>query len=450
MNLKKDDPFIVLRRQAEKILHGREAEETDPDLAELLYDLEVHHVELELQNEELRQTQGELEASRDEYYSLFDSAPVGFVTISAKGLISQVNNTFEKTLSPSARALMGMAFSSLIHPEDTAKYSSLLKSLARSRKGLVELRMKGGEGLIYVRIDASARHEADGVFSSWHFAVTDITKQKEAEAALKKARDELELRVRERTDELENVNAMLRESNRKFEELNKDLQDFAFVASHDLQEPLRKVQTFGDILAKKCENSLDEASRDYVKRMQSAAARMKKLLDSLLLYSRVTTKAAQAKPTDLEQCVREALSDLEIMIEEKNARVEVGDLPTVMADPVQMVQLFQNLIGNALKYSPGGHAPHVRIYSREPGDGKWVHEIVVGDSGIGFEDKHGEKIFLPFQRLHGRSSEYEGVGMGLAICKKIVERHGGSITAKSEVGKGSTFIVTLPGNKAAR
>ena len=271
-----------------------------------------------------------------------------------------------------------------------------------------------------------------------------LLRLKDMEEALRKSKDELELRVQERTSELEEANAKLKRVNRRLEELNKELQDFAFVASHDLQEPLRKVETFGDILAKKCENSLDEASRDYVKRMQSAAARMKKLLDSLLLYSRVTTKAAQAKPTDLEQCVREALSDLEIMIEEKNARVEVGDLPTVMADRVQMVQLFQNLIGNALKYSPGGQAPHVRIYSREPGDGKGVHEIVVEDSGIGFEEKHGEKIFLPFQRLHGRSSEYEGVGMGLAICKKIVGRHGGKITARSISGSGSKFIVTLP------
>jgi light-regulated signal transduction histidine kinase (bacteriophytochrome) len=259
-----------------------------------------------------------------------------------------------------------------------------------------------------------------------------------------KSRDELELRVKDRTAELERGNTNLRRTNRRLKELNKELQDFTYAASHDLQEPLRKIQIFGDILAKKWENLLDEASRDYIKRMQRAAARMKTLLDSLLLYSRVTTKAERAKPTNLEECVREALSDLEIMIEEKNARVKVGDLPTVMGDQGQMVQLFQNLIGNALKYSPGGQAPHVRIYSREPGDGEGVHEIVVEDSGIGFEDKHGEKIFLPFQRLHGRSSEYEGVGMGLAICKKIVERHGGTITARSELNKGSTFIVTLP------
>jgi signal transduction histidine kinase len=164
----------------------------------------------------------------------------------------------------------------------------------------------------------------------------------------------------------------------------------------------------------------------------------------------VTTKAERAKPTDLERCVREALSDLEVIIEEKNARVEVDDLPRVMGNRVQMVQLFQNLIGNALKYLRDGEPPHVRIYSRQAGDDKDAYEIIVEDNGIGFEEKYLDRIFLPFQRLHGRSGKYEGVGMGLAICKKIVERHGGEITAKSELGKGSTFIVTLPAGKETR
>jgi signal transduction histidine kinase len=131
---------------------------------------------------------------------------------------------------------------------------------------------------------------------------------------------------------------------------------------------------------------------------------------------------------------------------EKNAVVGVGDLPTVKADPVQMAQLFQNLIGNALKFNRDGEAPHVKIHAKEVGGG---YEIYVEDDGIGFDEKYLDKIFLPFQRLHGRSGNYEGVGMGLAICKKIVERHGGKITARSEPGRGSTFIVTLPANRNA-
>jgi signal transduction histidine kinase len=132
------------------------------------------------------------------------------------------------------------------------------------------------------------------------------------------------------------------------------------------------------------------------------------------------------------------------MVKEKNARLEVGDFPTVKADRVQMIQLFQNLIGNALKFAREGEAPHVKIHEDEVAGANAIYEICVEDDGIGFEEKYLEKIFLPFQRLHGRSSEYEGVGRGLAICIKIVERHGGKITARSKLGKGSTFIVTLP------
>jgi signal transduction histidine kinase len=247
--------------------------------------------------------------------------------------------------------------------------------------------------------------------------------------------------------ELEKSNSELAKYNIQLKDLNQELQDFAFVASHDLNEPLRKIRAFGDMVTKRLADFKDEESKDYLKRMQTAAARMQSLLDSLLSYSRVTTKANPIKKTGLTRSVKEALSNLEILIREKNAVVGIGDLPTVTADPVQMTQLFQNLIGNALKFHRDGEAPHVKIQSRKVGD---AYEIYVEDNGIGFDEKYLDKIFQPFQRLHGRSSGYEGVGMGLAICKKIVERHGGKISAKSELGKGSTFIVSLPANRKAR
>jgi light-regulated signal transduction histidine kinase (bacteriophytochrome) len=229
--------------------------------------------------------------------------------------------------------------------------------------------------------------------------------------------------------------------------MNQELQDFSFIASHDLQEPLRKVRTLGDMVAARSGDSLDEVSRDYIKRMQPALEKMQQLLDSLLVYSRVTTVTEPKKKTDLRKSVEAALSNLELLIAENNARVEVGELPLVDADEQQMVQLFQNLIGNAVKFKKKGEIPRIKIYTQKAKNANGFYNIYVEDNGTGFEERYLDKIFLPFQKLYSRSSDYPGVGMGLAICKKILARHGGQITATSEAGKGSTFMFTLPYEK---
>jgi light-regulated signal transduction histidine kinase (bacteriophytochrome) len=227
----------------------------------------------------------------------------------------------------------------------------------------------------------------------------------------------------------------------RLEQSNRDLQDFASIASHDLQEPLRKVKSFGDRLMAKFGASLGVEGKDYIERMQAAAHRMQSLIDGLLGYSRVTTRARPHVSVDLNGIVREVLTDLETRIEETGGRVEVGPLPTIDADPSQMRQLFQNLIGNALKFH-GDDKPVVHITSFPCSNGFCL--VQVKDNGIGFDEKYAEKIFAPFLRLHGRSSQYKGTGMGLAICKKIVERHEGAIAAASKQGEGATFTVTLP------
>jgi signal transduction histidine kinase len=239
---------------------------------------------------------------------------------------------------------------------------------------------------------------------------------------------------------------------KKLERSNKELQDFASVASHDLQEPLRKIQAFSDRLRSRCAGGLDDQGRDYLDRIQNAAGRMHTLINDLLTYARVATKARPFVSTDLVSITREVVSDLEARIEQVNGRVEVGELPSVEADPLQVRQLMQNLIGNSLKYNRPDVPPVVSIYSHhlsEPssatpaGSSGPYCQILVEDNGIGFEEIYSEKIFTIFQRLHGRT-EYEGTGVGLAVCRKIVERHGGTITARSTPGKGSTFTVTLP------
>lgn len=250
------------------------------------------------------------------------------------------------------------------------------------------------------------------------FSLMDVTKRKRAE------------------EELQDYTKKLQESNRA-------LQDFASIASHDMQEPLRKIISFGDQLKVRCGDGLGDTGRDYLDRMQKAAKRMQTLLQALLDYSRVSSKAEPSRPVDLNELIRDVIDDLEVRITETAGTVEVGALPTLEADPHQMRQLFQNLIGNALKFHREGEKPVVRIYCR-PADHGQSCAIVVEDNGIGFDEQYADRIFAPFHRLHGRSSQYEGTGMGLAICKKIVERHGGTITARSMLNQGSTFIISLP------
>ena len=240
---------------------------------------------------------------------------------------------------------------------------------------------------------------------------------------------------------------------RRLEESNRGLDEFAYVASHDLQEPLRKIRMFGDRLRTKFAESLDQDGLDYLDRMINASKRMQNLINALLSYSRLTTKTKLLMPVDLAEITTEALSNLEARIEASGGTVQVEDLPTIEADRQQMLQLIQNLLGNALKFHQEGVPPQVKISSRTlpskrkprgtgvPRNGRC--EIRVEDNGIGFNEKYIGRIFSPFQRLHGRS-EYEGVGMGLAICRKIVEQHRGRITATSTPGVGSTFVVTLP------
>ena len=230
---------------------------------------------------------------------------------------------------------------------------------------------------------------------------------------------------------------------------NAELENFARVASHDLQEPLRKVQAFGDRLQAKYSAQIGPEGLDFLARMLGAAARMQSLIEGLLMFSRVSTRAQPFARVDLNEVVREVLADLEVRIAETDTCVQVDTLPIVQAEPLQMRQLFQNLLGNALKFHRSGVSPELRVSASEqaikPPAMPRVdfYEITIEDNGIGFEEKYVDRIFGIFQRLHGRN-EYEGSGVGLAICRKIVEYHGGAITARSQPGVGTRFIFTLP------
>ncbi|MEL7037255.1 MAG: response regulator [Cyanobacteria bacterium J06592_8] len=280
-------------------------------------------------------------------------------------------------------------------------------------------------------------------------AVDYITKPFHEQEVLARIKSHVQLKkmeahLRAEIEQRQRTVQELQSLTKRLEISNQELQDFAYVSSHDLQEPLRKIQTFGDRLKSTCQDSLNDKGLDYLERMLNAASRAQTLINDLLAFSRITTKAKPFEAVNLSQVLEEVLSDLEIRIEETGAKLEIDSLPMIDADALQMRQLLQNLISNALKFQPEGNIPSIQIRSRQylQNGQEWC-EIQIVDNGIGFEEKYTDRIFQIFQRLYGRST-YEGTGIGLAICRKIAERHSGTLTAKSQPNQGATFIFTLP------
>ncbi|MBI4384729.1 MAG: PAS domain S-box protein [Nitrospinae bacterium] len=274
-----------------------------------------------------------------------------------------------------------------------------------------------------------------------------VAERERIEKAQQRARVNLEKLVSERTRELFLANRTLQQFADELKRSNGELQAFAATASHDLQEPLRKIKIFGEMLEKDYASTLGEKGADCLKRMTAACRRMQQFIADLLEYSRITAKAQPFESIDLNNTVSDVLADLEGRLAESGGTVIVEGLPSLDADPFQMRQLFQNLIANALKFRKEGVPPVVTLTSQRLAGGIW--EIAVEDNGIGFDEKHGDRIFRPFERLHGRSA-FEGTGMGLAICQKIACRHNGGIAAKSVPLEGARFMVRLPEKQAPR
>jgi signal transduction histidine kinase len=249
--------------------------------------------------------------------------------------------------------------------------------------------------------------------------------------------------------ESERFAQQMQEHAKKLERSNRELQEFAYVASHDLQEPLRKIEAFGDRLARRHAKQLPEEGQMFIERMQNAAARLRRLISDLLSYSRVVSKASPFTKCNLSEILAGVVSDLQIRIEESKAEIVADPLPTIEADPTQMGQLFQNLIANSLKFRKADVAPQIRIsarlneFERVIGLPEPFVTITLEDNGIGFDNQYKEQIFKIFQRLHGRL-EYEGTGIGLATCRKIVDRHRGSLDASGVPGQGATFTIEIP------
>jgi PAS domain S-box-containing protein len=374
--------------------------------------------------------QAKLLRAKEEWERTFDSVPDLIGIVDNQHRIIRANRELAKRLGLTPEQCVGLHCYEAVHGSDRPpEFCPHTRTLTDGLQHNAEVHEKrlGGDFLV----STTPLMDQNGAMIGTVHVARDISERKQMEDELRKSRDELESKVKERTEELQRS--------------NQALQDFAFIASHDLQEPLRKVISFGDLLKVNCRGSLGQTGNDCLNRMLDATNRMRSLLDGLLEYSRVTTTPGAFREVNLGDIVREVLSDLEVRIKKTGGEVKVGELPAIKADPTQMRLLFQNLIGNALKFHKKGVKPLVEVRSAVTGQGL---QIVVEDNGIGFEEQYIDRIFAPFQRLHNRSSQYEGTGMGLAICKKIVERHGGNLTARSKPEVGTSFIILFPGENA--
>ena len=365
--------------------------------------------------------------NEERFRVLFEEAPVAYHEIDARGIVRRVNRVECELLGFRPEEMLGRQVWEFVPPEEQGKSQEAVRRKVAGEQPLTPFRreyLRSDGTRVTLEIHENLIRDADGAVAGIRSTLLDVTKRVRAEQALAR-----------RTQELIRSNA--------------ELEQFAYVASHDLQEPLRKILAFGDRLKAHAEAALGDQGRDYLERMQKAASRMQTLINDLLALSRIKRKGQPFVRVDLTTVVQDVLSVLETRMEPLGARVELGELPPLDADPAQMSQLFQNLIANALKFHRQDQAPVVKIYSRlltSPEGNSHpspLCRITVEDNSIGFDERYLDRIFQVFQRLHSRA-EYEGTGVGPAICRHIVERHGGSITANSAPGEGAKFIVTLP------
>ncbi len=358
------------------------------------------------------------------YRILIENFSEGAINITEDGLIVYTNKYFHEMLGLSYESVVGKQVFDFIHPESEKAFRSLFTTaLAGQSKG--ELSLFSGNKIIPVYASFTSLYPH---LPSVGIVLTDLTEKKAHEKELE-------------------------EKNKELERSNIELASFSYAASHDLQEPLRKIQAFVSRILIKDEGRFSPASNDYFLRITRSAVRMQQLIESLLNYSRTNSPDKTLVTTDLNKVLDETKENLHELIEENNAVIETAVLPTAKVIPNQFQQLLTNVISNAIKYKKKEQDPVIKINVEKlassqikaafpsPANSYW--KISIADNGIGFDPQYSTKIFELFQRLHGRN-EYDGTGIGLAICKKIIQNHNGIMTAESEPGKGATFNIFLP------
>jgi PAS domain S-box-containing protein len=436
-----------LRKRAQEIAREKAAgmpenlKALSPEDAHLLlHELRVHQIELEMQNEELRRTQSELEASRIRYFDLYDLAPVGYFTISEQGLILEGNLTAAGLLGVSRSALVKRRLTAFVLPEDQDIYYRHRKQLFETGAPQVcEFRMLRAKATpFWARMAATTAQDADGA-PVCRVVVSDITDRKRAEEEIRVLNEELEQRVIDRTSQLQAA--------------NKELEAFSYSVSHDLRAPLRALDGFSRILIEDYAAQLPDEAVGHLNRVRNGASHMGRLIDDLLRFSRLSRQPLQKQPVNLSALVEETWSALESEREGRQVELVMGFLPVCQGDPSLLKQVFFNLLNNALKYSRRitnarieiGCLPQVVVAGEPPA----TNVYFVRDNGVGFDMQFAGKLFGVFQRLH-RPEEYEGTGVGLAIIHRIIARHGGRIWAESEPDKGATFYLTIGDTQVLR
>jgi PAS domain S-box-containing protein len=368
-----------------------------------------------------------------QFRSLFEAAPDAILIVDRSGRIILVNEQTEQLFGYHRLELHGQLIEMLV-PErfrngHVAQRDAYIASPRTRPMGsglaLCGVRKDGTE--VPVEISLSPLEGATG--GQVIAIVRDVTERRRAEQELRNTAAELS----RSNEELQRLTIELSRS-------NDELEQFTHVASHDLQEPMRMVSSYTQLLGRRYKGKLDEDADEFIAYAVDGANRMQRLIEDLLTYARVGSRESAFEAVDLHSVVQSSLDDLQAPLSDSGGTVDVGDLPVVHGDSGSLTQLFQNLIGNALKYR-GDKSPRVTVTATSR-NGHW--EISVQDNGIGFEQEYAEQLFSMFKRLHPRE-RFEGTGIGLAICKKIVERHGGQIWAESEPGQGARFVFTLPG-----
>lgn len=348
--------------------------------------------------------------------------------------------------------LNGFETASMIYQREKLKHIPIIFITAHSygEENLFKGYRAGAVDYIYKPIQPELLRVKVFVFAELYRKNHQLVQQ---EKKLSSINHSLELEIKERIvseEKVKQLNRQLMENISQLENTNKELDRFAYMASHDLQEPLRKIRIFSERISENFYSVIGDEGRIYVDKMQSACIRMQNLIDDILAFSKISVPRGSLKPTSIKKVVQEVVSEMELEIEEKMAVITVGDLPELPANESLIKSLFQNLISNSLKYAKKDVPTEISIStSGGPSQGllkegfKQFYRIYVKDNGIGFEQQYAEQIFSMFKRLHA-GPEYKGTGIGLAICKKIVEEHAGHISARSAVGEGTTFTISLP------